>query len=242
MVVFLLLAFSIVLPCCPQHYQNNPVIHSSVATHRPNTHTHTHTHTQTNREWERTGEEEQDIKFQDRKDISPTVHPSTQNTFSSFLIIKAVNLLQEGGRTQHTNTTSSEVQRAFRPQRLMLDVLSPLHFLGVNLSADMCVILSFHMCFISGILSVTLGPLRRYPESPNLCHNNTTRTTTPSVVFAQLVRLCQSVSNSLFLPFYCYSLPLFSFFALSWFVGSFVLCFASKGTSPMYPVCSLGQW
>ncbi len=124
----------------------------------------------------------------------------------------------------------------------MLDFLSPLHFLSVNLSADMCVILSFHMYFISGILSVTLGPLRRYPESPNLCHNNTTRTTTPSVVFAQLVRLCQSVSNSLLLPFYCYSLPLFSFFALTWFVGSFVLCFASKGTSPMYPFCSLWQW
>lgn len=105
-----------------------------------------------------------------------------------------------------------------------------------------CVILSFHMCFICWILSLALGPWRRYPKSPNLCHNNTTRTTTPSVVFAQLVRLCQSVSNSLFLPLYCYSLPLFSFFALTWFVGSFVLCFASKGTSPMYPVCSLGQW
>lgn len=120
-------------------------------------------------------------------------------------------------------------------------IQTSLHFLRVNSSADTCVILFCHMCFIRGILGLTLGPWRRYPESPNLCHNNTSRTTTPTVVFAQLVRLCQSVSDSLFLPLYCYSLPLFSFFALTWFVGSFVLCFGSKGTSPSYPVCSLGQ-
>jgi len=200
------------------------------------------THTQTNKQWMRE-DWRKEYNSKTGKIYGQLFIPAPQNAFSSFLIINAVNRLREGGRTC-TQTPPAHSSESIQTQRSMLDVVSPVRFASsVWIWVLICVILPFHMCFIiCGILSQALGPWRRYPERPNLCHNNTTRTTTPSVVFAQLVRLCQSVSNSLFLPLYCYSLPLFGFFALTWFVGSFVLCVASKGTSPMYPVCSLGQW
>lgn len=68
-------------------------------------------------------------------------------------------------------------------------------------------------------------------RAQSLCHNNVAGRTTPSALFVQLGWLCQSVSNSLFLPLHCYSSPVFDFFPFIPFVGSLALCEASKWTT-----------
>lgn len=107
---------------------------------------------------------ERDIKFQDRKDIWPTVHPSAQNAFSSFLIIKAVNRLREGGRTC-TQTPPAHSSESIQTQRSMLEVLSPVRFLCVNLSADMCYPDLPHVLYMWDSQS-SPGPLAALPGAP----------------------------------------------------------------------------